>query len=96
MLLGDKLKRLREDAGQPQRRAAAALDIDTGTYCKIEKGRFLPNKEQVTLLSDFYNCDRRELLKLLLADRLIDVAKDEDLASEAFMLAQDKLNIKIR
>lgn len=94
MLLGEKLRKLREDAGQPQRRAAAALDIDTGTYCKIEKGKFLPNKDQVTMLSSFYNCDKSELLKLLLADKLIDVVKDEDLAGEAFVLAQDMLNIK--
>ena len=32
MLLSDKLKELREDAKQPQRRVAAALDIDTATY----------------------------------------------------------------
>ena len=94
MLLGEKLRKLREDAGQPQRRAAAALDIDTGTYCKIEKGRFLPNKGQIIMLSDFYNCDKNELIKLLLADKLIDVVKDEDLAGEAFVLAQDMLNIK--
>ena len=38
MLLADKLKQLRKEAKQPQRRVAAALDIDTATYCKIEKG----------------------------------------------------------
>ena len=94
MLLDEKLRKLRTDAGQPQRRVAAALDIDTGTYCKIEKGKFLPSKEQITMLSVFYKCDKTELLKLLLADKLIDVAKDEELASEAFVLAQDMLNRK--
>ena len=32
------------------------------------------------------------MIKLWLADRLIDVAKDEDMASEAILLAQDMLN----
>ena len=42
MLLSDKLKELRENAKQPQRRVAAALDIDTATYCKMEKGLYIP------------------------------------------------------
>ena len=92
MLLADKLKQLREEAKQPQRRVAAALDIDTATYCKMEKGKYLPSKEQVIQLSDFFKYAGEEMIKLWLADRLIDVAKDEDMASEAILLAQDMLN----
>lgn len=92
MLLADKLKQLREEAKQPQRRVAAALDIDTATYCKIEKGKYLPSKEQVIQLSVFFKSNSEEMIKLWLADRLIDVAKDEDMANEAILLAQDMLN----
>ena len=92
MLLADKLKELREAAKQPQRRVAAHLDIDTATYCKMEKGRYLPSREQVLQLSYFYQYDSEELIKLWLADRLIDVAKDEDMANEAMKLAHDMLN----
>lgn len=92
MLLADKLKLLREEAKQPQRRVAAALDIDTATYCKMEKGKYLPSKEQVVQLSDFFKYDSEEMIKLWLADRLIDIAKDEDMANEAILLAQDMLN----
>ncbi len=92
MLLADKLKELREKAKQPQRRVAAALDIDTATYCKMEKGRYLPSRVQVLQLSYFYKYDSEELIKLWLADRLIDVAKDEGMANEALQLAKDILN----
>lgn len=92
MLLADKLKQLREEAKQPQRRVAAALDIDTATYCKMEKGKYLPSKEQVIQLSVFFKSNSEEMIKLWLADRLIDVAKDEDMANEAIILAQDMLN----
>ena len=92
MLLADKLKQLREEAKQPQRRVAAALDIDTATYCKIEKGKYLPSKEQVIQLSVFFKSNSEEMIKFWLADRLIDVAKDEDMANEAILLAQDMLN----
>lgn len=92
MLLADKLKQLREEAKQPQRRVAAALDIDTATYCKMEKGKYLPSKELVIQLSVFFKSNSEEMIKLWLADRLIDVAKDEDMANEAIILAQDMLN----
>ena len=81
-----------EEAKQPQRRVAAALDIDTATYCKMEKGKYLPSKEQVIQLSVFFKSNSEEMIKLWLADRLIDVAKDEDMANEAIILAQDMLN----
>ena len=88
MLLSDKLKELRENAKQPQRRVAAALDIDTATYCKMEKGLYIPRREQVMTLAEFYKCDNEELIKLWLANRLYDVAKDEDLAHDALILVK--------
>ena len=36
MLIADKLKQLREEVKQPQKRVAAALNIDTATYGKME------------------------------------------------------------
>jgi hypothetical protein len=58
----------------------------------MEKGKYLPSKDQVIQLSDFFKYDGEEMIKLWLAGRLIDVAKDEDMASEAILLAQDMLN----
>ena len=91
MLLADKLKQLREEAKQPQRRIAAALDIDTATYCKMEKGLYIPRREQIITLAEFYNCDNEELIKLWLANRLYEVVKDEDLARDAFVIVEDML-----
>lgn len=88
MLIADKLKQLREEVKQPQKRVAAALNIDTATYCKMEKGKYLPSKEQIILLSDFFKYDSEEMIKLW----LIDVAKGEEMANEAILLTQDMLN----
>ena len=38
MLFGKKIKELREEYGMVQRKLAAALDIDTPMYSKIERG----------------------------------------------------------
>ena len=39
MLLGDKIKELREEHGVLQRQLAALLDIDTPMFSKIEQWR---------------------------------------------------------
>ena len=38
MIFGKKIKELREEHGMVQRKLAAALDIDTPMYSKIERG----------------------------------------------------------
>ena len=37
-LFSERIKELRIQTQMSQRQLAAALDIDTATYCKIEKG----------------------------------------------------------
>lgn len=65
MLLSDKLKELREEAKQPQRRVAAVLDIDTAMYCNMEKGLYIPRREQVITLAEFYKCDNKRTDKTM-------------------------------
>lgn len=92
-MLPEVLRQLREKSGLPQRKVAFALDIDTATYCKIENGKYLPNKEQVEKLSQIFGCDRDYLVKIWLADKLIDLAEtDGKVASEAIKLANKKIN----
>ncbi len=87
MMLSDKLKELRDQAKQPQRKVAAALDIDTATYSKIENGKYMPNRDFVLRLAAFFECDSQQLIKLWLADRVVEVVKDEQVATEALKLA---------
>lgn len=89
MLLSDKLKELREQAKQPQRKVAAALDIDTATYGKIENGKYMPNRDFVLSLASFFECDSEQLIKLWLADRIVKMVKGEQVVSDAMKLASD-------
>ncbi len=45
VMFNERLKQLREEQGLPLRKLAAALDIDTASYCKIEKGDRRARKE---------------------------------------------------
>ena len=92
MLLSDKLKELRDQAKQPQRKVAAALDIDTATYSKIENGKYMPNRDFVLRLATFFGCDSEQLIKLWLADRVVEMVKDEQVAPEAIKLAAKIVN----
>ena len=92
MLLSDKIKDLRAQAKLPQRKVAAALDIDPATYSKIENGKYVPSRDFVLRLSYFFEYDCEQLIKLWLADRLVEVAKDEDMGKEAMKLATDLIN----
>jgi DNA-binding XRE family transcriptional regulator len=91
MLLSEKLKELREQAGLPQRKVAAALDIDTATYCKIENGKYIPNKEQVLQLCEILSANQQELLNIWLANKVYDVVKNEDNAEEAIDIAKKEM-----
>lgn len=83
-MFNERLKQLREEHGLPLRKVAAALDIDTASYCKIEKGDRRAKKEYIPVIAEFLQIDEKELLTLWLADKIIDDIGDEkELAGKA-------------
>ena len=88
-MLSDKLKELRKQSELPQRKVAAALDIDTATYCKIENGNYSPRREQVIELACIFHTDEKELLTLWLADQIKEITEmEEDIAEEAMEIVK--------
>ena len=95
MLFTEKIKDLRLHSQLPQRKLAAALDIDTATYCKIEKGERKARKEQVELLASVFEIDKKELLTLWLADKVTDlVLENGQVARNALSIAVENLEYK--
>ena len=92
MLLGDKIKELREEHGVLQRQLAALLDIDTPMLSKIERGDRYAKRTQVIQLAEYFNIDKNELLTLWLADKVLDAIEDEDeLKRKAIEVAQERI-----
>ena len=85
-MFSERIKELRIQKQMPQRQLAAALDIDTATYCKIEKGERKAQSEQVEIIAQLLSVDKNELVTLWLADKVYDVVGDET-------NAQDILNV---
>jgi transcriptional regulator with XRE-family HTH domain len=92
-MLNERIKQLREEQGLPLRKLAAALDIDTASYCKIEKGDRRAKKEYIPVIADFLQADYEELLKFWLADQVVAVVADEEkLSNEVLDIAKENLN----
>lgn len=89
MMLSEKLKEQRKQCNLPQRKVAAALDIDTATYCKIENGNYSPKREQVIKLANILHTDVKKLLTLWLADQIKEITDtNKDVADEAMKMVK--------
>jgi transcriptional regulator with XRE-family HTH domain len=89
----ERIKQLRGERQLPQRKLATTLDIDTATYCKIEKGERRIKAEQVIIIAELLETDKDELLALWLADQISAVVVDDiRIADKALSIA--KKNIK--
>ena len=92
MLLGERIKELREQHGVLQRQIAALLEIDTPMFIKIERGDRRAKRTQVIQLAEYFKVDKNELLTLWLADKVLDAVEDEDeLKHDAIEVAQKRI-----
>lgn len=87
----ERIKELRIQNQMPQRKLAAALDIDTATYCKIEKGERDAKREQVEIIAQVLSTDKDELITFWLADKVRRLVKDENNATQILKVAQKTL-----
>ena len=88
MRFENKIKELRIQLQMPQRKLAAALDIDTAT----QKGERRARREQVAILSQILNIDENSLLTLWLADKVTDmVASEHEVAPSALSIAAETI-----
>ena len=81
-IFSNKIKALRENKQIPQRQLASALQIDTATYCKIEKGNRRAKREQLPVLAELLEVDTKELICLWSADKVYDIIAEEDEATQ--------------
>ena len=89
MLLGKRIKELREEQKLLQRQLATILEIDTPMFSKIERGDRRAKRGQIITLAQQFKVDERELLTLWLADKILDALEvdDDKLKQEAIKIA---------
>ena len=89
-LLGDKLRRLREQENLPLRKVAAYLDIDTSILSKMERGERPLNLEFLNKLSLFYKIDFCNLKTEFHAEEVAKMIYKEEDFSQIFIVAEKK------
>ena len=90
-IFGNRIKTIREEKQIPQRQLASALEIDTATYCKIEKGDRRAKREQVFILSELFEIDSKELIRLWSADKVYDIIAEEDEATQILNVVAESI-----
>jgi transcriptional regulator with XRE-family HTH domain len=92
MMFNERIKQLREARQLPQRKLAAALDIDTASYCKIERGERKARKEHIPIIAKLLQGDREELLTLWLADQVAAVVgENKEVADKVLNIAKKRI-----
>ena len=89
---GATIRKLREEKKLPLRVVSAYLDIDQAILSKIERGQRKASKELMAKLAVYFNVSKDDLMLAWLSDKILYEVGDEELASEALQLAEEKLN----
>jgi len=91
MFFASKTKQLREEKQMMQRQFAAALEIDTPMYSKIERGDRRAKRERITIIGKLLRTGEIILVTLWIADKIIATV-GEEVAGKAFKMAQETVN----
>ena len=90
-IFGNRIKTIREEKQIPQRQLASALEIDTATYCKIEKGDRRAKREQITVLANLLEVESKDLLRLWSADKVYDIIAEEEDATQILNVVAESI-----
>ena len=78
MLLGKRIRELRNKNGVLQRQLASLLEIDTPMLSKIERGDRRAKRAQIVRLANYFQIDEKELLTVWVADKILEAVADEN------------------
>ena len=93
MLFAERIKRLREERQLLQRQLAAALEIDTPMYSKMERGDRRAKREQIPIIAEILQANEKELLSLWLADQITEVVvEDKEMSETVLNIVKKTLN----
>ena len=95
-IIGEKLRKLREENELPLRKVAALLDIDIAILSKMERGERRLTKEIVQHLAKIYKHDEQELLVLYLSEKIMAEVGEEDLALKAMQVAEEQIKYQTK
>ena len=91
MTFGEHIRKLREQKQLLLREVASQMHIDTALLSKIERGTRIARKEQVEALAIALNENKNDLLNVWMADKIVDMIKDENSITEILNLVKENI-----
>ncbi|MBF8151453.1 helix-turn-helix transcriptional regulator [Winogradskyella sp. F6397] len=91
MEFGEYIRSLREKRNMLLREMAANLNMDVAYLSKIERGNRTARREQVEDLAKVLNKNKDELLNLWMADKIVNMIKDESNSTEILKKAEQEI-----
>ncbi len=85
------LKETRQAQNLKFKDIGASTGIDQALLSKFENGNRLPTAEQINLLANAYGLDSKELRKLWLAEKVLQVVRYEPQAAEVLAVAESRV-----
>lgn len=89
MTFGQYIRKLREQKQLLLREVASKINIDTALLSKIELGARTARKEHVEALATALNENKKDLITVWMADKIVNILKDED-NKDAILKAAEK------
>lgn len=89
---GETIKCLRTNNNLTLREVAEHLQIDISMLGKIEKNNRKPSKQLIKDISTLFGISEKELTIAHLSDKIVYSILEEDLATEALKVAEEKIN----
>jgi transcriptional regulator with XRE-family HTH domain len=74
---GQRIREQREKRGVLLRQLAAFIEVDTALISKVERGERRINRDQVLKIAEYLQIQENELVKLWLADKIIESIEGE-------------------
>lgn len=91
MAFGNYIRKLREEKQLLLREVASQMNIDTALLSKIERGTRIARKEQVEDLAKALNKSKNELLNFWMADKIVNMLKDESNITEILKKVEEEI-----
>lgn len=91
---GSLIFKLRTEKKLPLRKVAAALDIDTSTLSKIEKGERQANLDMIPVVAKFFKLDAKDLQVEVLSEKILNEYGKEEFFSDALSATLKKAKQK--
>lgn len=91
MTFGNYIRKLREEKQLLLREVASQMNIDTALLSKIERGTRMARKEQVEDLAKALNKSKNELLNFWMADKIVNMLKDESNSTEILKKVEEEI-----